>query len=105
MDNIKESLRVLDDLGVPKEDSAMLLPLGMTTKVVCKFNLRGLIDMSHQRMCSRAYWEFRELFNDISDALFEYSEEWKTIVTGYFKPKCEYLSRCPEKKSCGKFVK
>lgn len=105
MSKIQDALRELDGLGVPREDSAMLLPLAMTTTVVCKYNLRNLIEMSHQRMCTRAYWEFRQLFGDFAKALSDYSPEWNTIVSGYFKPKCEYLGRCPEKKSCGKFVK
>lgn len=69
MAQIKASLMALEDMKIPKEDSAMLLPLGMTTKIVCKHNLRNLMDMSHQRMCNRAYWEYRELFKDVCVAL------------------------------------
>ena len=47
MDNIQESLRKLSALDLPREDIAMLLPLGMTTKIVDKRNLRNLVDMSH----------------------------------------------------------
>jgi thymidylate synthase (FAD) len=90
------------ELGFPREDTAMLLPLGMTTRVVDKRNLRNLIDMSRQRMCNRAYWEFRELFRDISIALTNYSEEWARIVNKQFMPKCVALGHCPEKKPCGR---
>ena len=83
----------------------MLLPLGMSTKIVDKRNMRNLIDMSGQRMCTRAYWEYRILFNDICKALAELSEEWKYIVDNYFKPKCENLGYCPERKSCGRMPK
>ena len=92
----------LDNMGIPREDSAMLLPLGMTTKIVDKRNLRNLIDMSNQRMCTRAYWEYRNLFSDICVALSKISDEWKWIVDNLFKPKCEMLGYCPEKKSCGR---
>lgn len=88
------------DYGIPREDAAMLLPLGMTTTVVAKFNLRTLIDMSHQRLCSRAYWEFRDFMKDLMKALSEYSYEWEYIVKHYFVPKCVYLGRCPETHSC-----
>lgn len=97
---IHESLNRLEKLGVPKEDSAMLLPLGMTTKIVDKRNLRNLMDMSHQRMCSRAYHEYRKLFNDVCDALRNYSEEWAYLVDNYFEPKCKYMGFCKEKNSC-----
>ena len=74
---------------MPREDIANILPIGMTTKVVVRTNLRHLIDMSHQRLCNRAYWEFRQLMIDIMKALHEYSGEWATIVDEYFEPKCE----------------
>ena len=101
MDNISKAMQNLSEMSVPREDIAMLLPLGMTTKIVDKRNLRNLIDMSHQRMCTRAYWEYRKLFNDIYDALGEYSDEWAYIVANYFKPKCKYMGKCQEKQSCG----
>jgi thymidylate synthase ThyX len=57
--------------------------------------------MSHQRLCNRANWEFRKLFNAIIKSLSEYSQEWEYIAFNYFKPKCQYLGYCPEKHSCG----
>lgn len=100
MFNISENLKRLDALKVPREDSANLLPLGMTTKIVLRTNARHLIDMSHQRLCSRAYWEFRKLMNDLMKALREYSSEWATIVDEFFKPKCEVCGFCEEKDTC-----
>lgn len=102
MAHIRMSLEKLDGLGVPREDSALGLPLGMTTKIVCKHNLRNLIDMSHQRMCTRAYHEYRKLFSDVCRALSDYSEEWAYLVKHYFVPKCEYMGFCKEAKSCGR---
>ncbi len=99
---IKQTCANLENIGLPREDIAMLLPLGMTTKIVDKRNLRNLIDMSHQRMCTRAYWEYRELFNDICVSLSKVSNEWKWIIDNLFKPKCEVLGYCLEKKSCGR---
>lgn len=90
----------LEHLGIPKEDIANILPLGMTTKIICRTNMRNLIDMSHQRLCNRAYWEFRDLMRDIMKALSEYSEEWDYIVKNYMVPKCVYLGSCPEIHSC-----
>ena len=102
MNIISINAQRMEEIGIPREDSALVLPLGMTTKIVDKRNLRNLIDMSRQRMCSRAYWEFRELFSDICKALSDYSEEWKYIVDTQMMPKCEYLGYCPEKHSCGR---
>lgn len=105
MYDITEALQKFEALGVPREDSALGLPLGMTTKIVCKHNMRNLIDMSHQRMCSRAYHEYRKLFGDVCNALRGYSEEWAYVVDHYFKPKCKYMGFCKEKKSCGMMPK
>ena len=102
MDIITTKLQYLDDLGIKREDSAMLLPLGMETKIVDKRNLRNVIDMSHQRECTRAYWEYKQMFNDYKKALSEYSEEWKYVVEHYFMPKCDVYGYCTEKKSCGR---
>lgn len=102
MNTIACNLAELESLGIPKEDSANGLPLGMTTKIVCKHNFRNLVDMSHQRECSRAYHEYRKLFKDICNALSDYSEEWKYLVEHYFMPKCEEYGYCTEKKSCGR---
>lgn len=101
IEHIKSNLKILEDLQVPREDIALLLPLGMTTKIVDKRNFRNLIDMSHQRMCNRAYHEYRRLFNDVCNALSNYSGEWKYLVDRYFEPKCKYSGVCKEKKSCG----
>lgn len=102
MDAILCALQKLEALGVAREDSAMLLPLGMATKIVDKRNLRSLMDMSRQRMCTRAYWEYRELFHDLCAELKAYSEEWSWIVDNLFMPKCDALGYCTEKKSCGR---
>lgn len=102
MKNISNSLSILNSLGIPKEDSANGLPLGMLSKVVCKHNFRNLADMSNQRMCTRAYHEYRKLFKDICVALSEYSDEWKCLVENYFMPKCDKYGYCMESKSCGR---
>ena len=103
MHQIAQTVQQLVDMGVPREDAALLLPLGMTTRIVCKHNLRNLIDMSRQRLCNRAYWEFRDLFRDVSLALADYGEEWARIINTQFMPKCHALGYCPEKHGCGKY--
>lgn len=103
--SIQDTLSKLDALNIPREDSANLLPLGMETKIVDKRNVRNVMDMSRNRMCSRAYHEFRKLFKDYIQALKNYSLEWNTFVNMTMKPKCEVFGYCPEKKSCGKYPK
>lgn len=102
IDTISQTLQNLEESGVKREDAAMLLPLGMTTKIVDKRNVRNVISMAEQRMCSRAYWEYRELFNEYIKQLKLYSEEWATLIPMVIKPKCDVLGYCPEKYSCGR---
>ena len=102
MNTINDTVKLLIDEGVPVEDATMALPLAYSSKMVDKRNLRNLVDMSRQRMCSRAYWEYRELFNDICNALREYSDEWKWIVDNLFHAKCDEVGCCTETKSCGR---
>lgn len=102
IDTISQTLKSLEESGVKREDIAMLLPLGMTTKIVDKRNVRNVISMAEQRMCSRAYWEYRELFNEYIKQLKLYSEEWATLIPMVMKPKCDVLGYCPEKYSCGR---
>lgn len=101
-EDILTAMQKLEALEMPREDVGMLLPLGMETKIVVRTNLRNLIDMSHQRMCTRAYWEYRKLMQDMCAALSAYSDEWKYLVDHYFQPKCEVTGFCTEAKCCGR---
>ena len=104
MIDLRDSIvSLIEEYDIPREDAAMLLPLGMTTRVVDRRNLRNLIDMSHQRMCQRAYWEFRRMFLDICRALENYSDEWSTVINSWMEPKCDVLGYCPEKHGCGRY--
>lgn len=107
MKNITDATQDLEKLGIKREDSAMLLPLGMNTKVVYRTNLRALIDMAEVRKCTRAYHEYRTLFKAIEDALRIYSDEWKFLIDEehIFKIKCEKLGYCNERYGCGRAMK
>jgi thymidylate synthase (FAD) len=101
MDCISKGITYLEELGIPREDTAMLLPLGMETKIVVRMNLRTLVEMAHQRLCTRAYWEFRNLMKAIKEELKVYSTEWEQIVNCLFVPKCVDAGFCREKYCCG----
>lgn len=105
---IDTTYNALRELGIPAEDASYVLPFGMESKMVDKRNLRNLIDMSRNRQCVRALWEYREGFDAICDGLIQYgldngSREWQAIITTQMKPKCDVLGYCPEKHGCGKY--
>ena len=104
MKTVAPKVEELKSLGVPNEDATNLLPLAYATKVVVRTNLRNLVDMSRQRLCNRAYWEYRKLMKEILWQLENYSDEWEELIyeAKVFKPKCEELGYCPEKRGCGR---
>ncbi len=95
------SYKALIDSGVSKEDAANMLPLGMSTRIVDKRNLRNFIEMCHQRLCSRAYKEYRQLMKLYLKVLSSYSPEWAFIVKYLCVPKCKVVGYCTEKDGCG----
>lgn len=103
IENIKSAISRLMELGIPLEDATTLFPLAGNTEIVCRTNLRMMVDMAKQRKCTRAYWEYRDFFNDFEMSLYAYSDQWKTLIKDYgiFKRKCEVYKECPEKDCCG----
>ena len=67
-------------------------------------NARALIESSRQRLCSRAQWEIRQMFEAMRDAVHPVCPE----VADWMRPKCEddpEYTFCPEAKSCGRHPK
>ena len=48
-------------VGVPKEDARYILPNACCTDLYLSCNLRELIHICNERLCSKAQWEIREL--------------------------------------------
>ena len=96
MQNILASYQSLVEKGIPKEDVANLLPLGMNTKIVLKINYRALLHMAEVRMCERAYIEFRDFMKELIKTISEIDEEWAELMK-FMLPKCK---TCTEKENC-----
>ncbi|MHA1712392.1 MAG: FAD-dependent thymidylate synthase [Candidatus Freyarchaeota archaeon] len=87
------------DYGIPPEDARFILPNAAKTNIVVTMNARELIHASHLRLCQRAQWEIRELFERIKACV----EEVSPLFASYLVPQCEYLGYCPEGSlGCGK---
>lgn len=104
MYQISEGIKDLEAWGAPKEDAANLLPLGMTTTVSVRINARTIIDMAAQRLCNRAYWEYRDLMQNLITELSNYSLEWAELMK-FAQCKCDKVGYCCEEYSCGKYPK
>ena len=60
-DIIHGGYKDLQDLGIPNEDARYILPNACCTSLYLSCNLRELIHMANERLCSRAQWEIRHL--------------------------------------------
>ena len=61
MDNIEAHYKELQALGVPNEDVRYVLPNACTTSLYLSCNLRELIHIANERLCTKAQWEIRDL--------------------------------------------
>lgn len=61
MENIEGHYQELLALGVPNEDARMVLPNACVTSLYLSCNLRELIHIANERLCTKAQWEIREL--------------------------------------------
>ena len=51
----------LQRIGIPNEDARYVLPNACATSLYLSCNLRELIHICNERLCSKAQWEIREL--------------------------------------------
>lgn len=64
MDYIQEDYEELQ-FYVPNEDARYILPNACATELYLSCNLRGLIHMANERLCTRAQWEIRDLVREM----------------------------------------
>ncbi len=80
------------------EDARFILPNACTTKIICTFNARSLLNFFEHRCCNRAQWEIR----DVAQQMLALVKEAAPHIFGKAGPGCLY-GVCPEgKMSCGR---
>jgi thymidylate synthase (FAD) len=87
------------DMGIPAEDARYVLPSAIETQLVMTMNARELMHACSLRLCLRAQWEIRELFERIKDEVTKVAPG----IGAELKPKCYSLGYCNERESCGLF--
>lgn len=65
MDEIESAYLNLQDRGISNEDARYVLPNACTTELYLSCNLRELVHIANERLCSRAQWEIRELVKEM----------------------------------------
>jgi len=71
----------LVELGVPKEDARMALPIGTKVNIYMSGNLRSFMHVLNMRAKANAQWEIRNLTEKVTDEL----DDWAPITAGYFE--------------------
>ena len=100
MEHIRQGYMKLEELGIPREDCANVLPLGSHSRFVIQINLRALLHMFGMRLCRRALKEYRDTMIQTKKIVRQIDEEWDWIMENYAKPKCLQEGRCTETHSC-----
>lgn len=98
MGTLHDVYRTLLNLGIKAEDARMVLPNACTSNLTVSINLRQLIHVCHERLCTCAQLEIRQL---VTAMVREVVKELPFLAT-YLVPKCEALGYCTEnaKRTC-----
>lgn len=67
VEDIKDWYEAMQEEGIPNEDARYILPNACATSLYLSCNLRELIHMANERLCTRAQWEIRELVKAMCD--------------------------------------
>lgn len=93
LDNYLEAI----NNGEKAEDARRFLPNAIKTNLVITLNLRSFIHLCHERLCTHAQKEIRQLVREMCNVILK-DEEW---LKPYLQPKCVAMDKCNESKSCG----
>ena len=61
MNGVNANYGAIQAMGIPNEDARYILPNACATSLYLSCNLRELIHMANERLCTRAQWEIRDL--------------------------------------------
>ena len=100
LEGVVQQLRELGHKDIKEEDIRYLYPNAMVGDGVWTVNLRSLMHFLNERCCSHAQYEIRQFARGIRNYLCEELP----FIGAELGPKCYFLGRCPEKKSCGTII-
>lgn len=100
MYSLSELYNILTENGIKPEDARSILPNACSTNIVVTCNLRELMHICNERLCTCAQLEIRKLVNEIATQVIKDMPMSKK----YLVPKCEVVGYCNELpgRSCGR---
>lgn len=87
--------------GMPAEDARGLLPTNMLTRVHMRVDMKTLIKLAGERLCTQAQFEWRAVFAELAKAIREYPglpehDSWQLdLIASSFRPVCYQVGHCP----------
>ena len=82
MEYLSRWYKIYQGEGVPNEDARYILPNACATEMYLSCNLRELIHIANERLCTRAQWEIRKLVKQMVELV---DPELKFMLV----PKCK----------------
>lgn len=100
MTQINDTYQYFLEKEIPAEDARMVLPNACTTNLTVSLNLRALIHLCQERMCTNAQYEIRNMVKQMAKLITDKIPE----LAPYLVPKCKALGYCNESPSrtCGR---
>lgn len=100
MTQINDTYQYFLGKEIPAEDARMVLPNACTTNLTVSLNLRALIHLCQERMCTNAQYEIRNMVKQMAKLITDKIPE----LAPYLVPKCKALGYCNESPSrtCGR---
>ena len=100
MNYLNNAYQMFIESGIPAEDARMVLPNACCTNLTVSINLRALIHLCQERMCTNAQYEIRTMVKQMAKLITDKIPELKP----YLVPKCKALGYCNESASrtCGR---
>ena len=99
MGDVQDYYDELISMGIPAEDARYILPNAATSSMVASLNLRELIHLANERLCTRAQKEIRVTVKKMCELVIK-KEPW---LAPFLAPKCFRLGYCEEHNSCLSF--
>lgn len=88
----------LIDLGAPAEEARDYLPTGTATRIHWRTDLRNLLAVAGDRLCSQAQYHWKVVFSKMIEQILAYGpeeERWQQeVIASLFGPVCYLTGKC-----------
>lgn len=98
VDKEMAAYNMLVDSGMPAEDARGLLPTNVLTRIHVVIDLRNLIQLAGNRLCTQAQFEWRAAISEMVRAIREHGDDkgdWQfKLISEIFRPVCYLTGKC-----------